>query len=339
MDITIIVPAYNVENFIAKTITCLHRQNFSADRYEVIIVNDGSTDRTQGVVESHIASLKNFRLINQTNSGVSAARNTGIEHARGTYLLFLDGDDRIQENILERSLHFINQNNLELAHFNIIDERDEKSNNPDDEITANSPCITGAEYYLKFRRSGNARDTACTTFFKRELLNAYNIRFTEQARYLEDGEFLAKTFAVAKRCQGSLYPLYLRTIRPGSATNTSIYKRRNVIYGIVESAYSLKEFRDRFVNEGEGLKVMNQAIIKFVTLSLMLLIRRFDFRAYLNLFREYQAAGLKQLKAEGVTLNFPRLAEAYNKGWLSMLAYTISVSGPILKIKRALSLS
>ncbi len=99
IKISVIVPAYNVENYLSETLDCLVRQ--SVDEYEVIIVNDGSTDGTQGIIDSYCNKHPHFSCIFQQNSGVSAARNTGLLAAKGKYVSFLDSDDLLSENALE----------------------------------------------------------------------------------------------------------------------------------------------------------------------------------------------------------------------------------------------
>jgi glycosyltransferase involved in cell wall biosynthesis len=89
--ISIIVPAYNAERFIGRTLSSALNQTFKD--IEVIVVNDGSTDKTQFIVEKFAASDRRVRLFNTTNRGVATARNFGIENARGTYVAFLDADD------------------------------------------------------------------------------------------------------------------------------------------------------------------------------------------------------------------------------------------------------
>ena len=87
--ISIVIPLYNKEQQIGKTLESVFAQSFQD--YEVVIVNDGSTDKSVEIVEG--MADKRIRLINQKNSGVSAARNKGIQESRGEYIAFLDADD------------------------------------------------------------------------------------------------------------------------------------------------------------------------------------------------------------------------------------------------------
>lgn len=100
MMISVVIPLYNKEDSIARTINSVLGQNF--DDYEIIIVNDGSTDNSQKVVQSF--SDPRIRLINQPNSGVSVARNRGIHEARGKYIALLDGDDEWHSDYLSRQM-------------------------------------------------------------------------------------------------------------------------------------------------------------------------------------------------------------------------------------------
>lgn len=97
--ISVIVPAYNSERFIAQTLDSLMAQTL--DGVEVIIVNDGSTDGTQAVIDEYCAKSDIFKSFIQQNAGVSAARNYGLEKATGKYVVFLDADDYFTEGSLE----------------------------------------------------------------------------------------------------------------------------------------------------------------------------------------------------------------------------------------------
>jgi hypothetical protein len=98
--ISIIIPTYNAERFIGRTLGSALNQTFKD--IEVIVVNDGSTDKTQFIVEDFVANDGRVRLFNTINRGVATARNFGIENARGAYVAFLDADDLWHPTKIER---------------------------------------------------------------------------------------------------------------------------------------------------------------------------------------------------------------------------------------------
>lgn len=100
--ITVIVPVYNSEKTIRKCVESIMGQ--SEQELEILLINDGSTDKSQKICESLAEQDKRIRLINKKNAGVSAARNTGILYARGEYLQFVDSDDYIEPNMCKTLL-------------------------------------------------------------------------------------------------------------------------------------------------------------------------------------------------------------------------------------------
>ena len=88
--ISIIIPAYNAELYIKDCVESICCQSTPPHLYEIIIINDGSTDNTLRVIESLIDRFKNIKLINLVNCGVSSARNKGIHEATGRYIWFID---------------------------------------------------------------------------------------------------------------------------------------------------------------------------------------------------------------------------------------------------------
>ena len=93
MLLSFIVPLYNCERYIATCLDSILAQGLAANSFEVLVVNDGSTDKGPDIVTRYGVEWPNIRLINQENGGVSSARNRGIEEARGEYLYFVDADD------------------------------------------------------------------------------------------------------------------------------------------------------------------------------------------------------------------------------------------------------
>src|SRR5690606_34522472 len=98
--ISIVLPVYNGENSIINTLENLAQQSFQ--EIEVIVVNDGSTDNTQKLIEDFCKKDSRFKLINQANQGVASARNKGVENCNGEYIIHHDSDDTRPLDSLEK---------------------------------------------------------------------------------------------------------------------------------------------------------------------------------------------------------------------------------------------
>lgn len=98
MKLSLIIAMFNIENYIAECLnSCICQKDVSIDDYEIIIVNDGSTDHSREIANTYLNKSYNVHLIDRINGGLSAARNTGLLNAKGEYVWFIDGDDRISE--------------------------------------------------------------------------------------------------------------------------------------------------------------------------------------------------------------------------------------------------
>lgn len=100
MFLSLIIPVYNTEKYLAECLDSCLAQDLGQDDYEIICVNDGSKDGSAEILERYSSAHPNIKVINQENAGISAARNNGIDHASGTYVWFVDSDDFIRENFL-----------------------------------------------------------------------------------------------------------------------------------------------------------------------------------------------------------------------------------------------
>lgn len=101
MFISFIIPLYNASRFIQVALDSIYQNPLDENVYEVVVIDDGSTDDGAEVVKKYASKHKNLRLIQQPNSGASAARNRGIEAAKGEFVWFVDADDRIEPKILD----------------------------------------------------------------------------------------------------------------------------------------------------------------------------------------------------------------------------------------------
>ena len=113
--ISVIVPVYNVELYLAECLDSIEAQTFSD--FEVIAVNDGSTDRSRMILEAYAAKDARIKIIDQPNAGLSAARNTGLDNASGEYVFFLDSDDLITPDAFEKTVRAARENNSDIVIF------------------------------------------------------------------------------------------------------------------------------------------------------------------------------------------------------------------------------
>ena len=113
--ISVIVPAYNVEAYIARCLQSLQAQTFGD--WEAVVVDDGSSDRTPEILDGFAAQDARIRVIHQSNAGVSAARNRALETIRGDYSLIIDGDDFLHPQLMEICLHFAEKDHSDLVAF------------------------------------------------------------------------------------------------------------------------------------------------------------------------------------------------------------------------------
>lgn len=118
--ISIIVPAYNVEEYITKCINSILNQTYK--NIEIIIINDGSTDRTLDIVKELQKYNECIKVINQDNSGAGVSRNNGIKNANGEFIMFVDADDWIDKKMLERYITIENETGADLITSSYIEE-------------------------------------------------------------------------------------------------------------------------------------------------------------------------------------------------------------------------
>src|SRR5690606_20356893 len=125
---SIIIPVYNLENFVSRCIESVICQEFNS--WEAIVINDGSKDRSLEVVKSLTKADRRFRVIDKRNEGLSAARNDGLIASKGEYIIFLDGDDWLQDNALLEIVTQIQNNTVDVLVHTMKYYYSEQKNSP-----------------------------------------------------------------------------------------------------------------------------------------------------------------------------------------------------------------
>lgn len=126
IELSIIIPVYNVENYIRPCLESIFQQGLDEDTVEVIIVNDGTTDHSMEVIADIIQQHDNITVINQENQGLSVVRNNGIAKARGEYILMPDSDDLLVENSLKPLLEMALESQADLIVADYLTMTDEE---------------------------------------------------------------------------------------------------------------------------------------------------------------------------------------------------------------------
>ena len=120
--LSVVIPVYNAELFIEKTIdsiTCQLRKQF-----EIIAVNDGSTDRSLDILNKLSTKYDVLKIVNQENKGATFARNNGLSHAQGKYIIFFDSDDVFENDVLTEMVDLIEkeESDLLLCNYSMVDK-------------------------------------------------------------------------------------------------------------------------------------------------------------------------------------------------------------------------
>lgn len=220
MKLSVIVPVYNVEDYLEKCLLSALK-NDSSD-YEILVVDDGATDSSPAVAEKMREKYPDrIRIIHQENRGLGGARNTGIENARGEYLYFLDSDDTIAEHALDTLLRTAETYDADLVLFNTLFVDDDKRVLK--KIRGCEKCdeLLSLESYPDLI---NELPSACNKMFRRSLFTESGIRFPDRAWY-EDLRTTLKIYPLAKRIVGIDEDLYFYLQRQGSIMNSGASPR------------------------------------------------------------------------------------------------------------------
>ena len=118
--LTVIIPAYNVENLLEKCVESVAMQDYPKDLLEIIVVDDGSTDGTLLVAEKLAKKYSNVKVIHKENGGSSSARNVGIEAATGEYLGFVDSDDFVDKHMYSTLIEAAERNDADMVQISRV---------------------------------------------------------------------------------------------------------------------------------------------------------------------------------------------------------------------------
>ncbi len=241
--VSIIVPVYNAQLYLEKCVDSLVNQTFRD--IEIILVNDGSTDKSLSVCEAFQKKDNRIRIMSQENAGQGAARNRGIRAARGEYIMFVDSDDWVDECIIEKLMDSLLDNDADIAVCNLYRtvKNEEEIAVKYEEVFCDGCLDRGRDKNYVFRISSYP----VGKLYKTELLKKADFSFPEH--FFEDVAAIPILFAYAGRISFTGRGFYFYRNHMGSTTNdfNKLDDRIKCLYSLVEifkKHHLFEQYRD-----------------------------------------------------------------------------------------------
>ena len=285
MKLSIVVNMYNTAKYLPKCLDTLLHQDIPVDDYEIILVDDSSSDNSLSLANEYAQLYANVKVLSHThNRGLAAGRNTGVDAATGKYLTFVDPDDYIKRNSLSAILKQMDDEQLDMLRLNYqkVDEQYNKipDNKYEKRFNYASSIMSGSQFI--YERLG----IACYVwafFFRTEIIKKHNIRFIEGI-YLDDTPWLPRVLQVANRvnCSSQRHHFYLqRSSSMVRITDSSVMPKK--ISGLINLIETLQKQQKESVDN--GVVLWYGKIIAFSVLTLLRMVVKHDYKNCVSILK------------------------------------------------------
>lgn len=240
IKVSVIVPVYNAGEYIGKTLDSIISQDF--DSFEVIVIDDGSTDNSLEIINNTLKdSNVSHKIIHQENAGVSVARNAGIDESEGDYLVFVDADDYVSQNHLSSLYNGKTDYSLTLY---AKKEGDRLTN-----LDTYSQDMISTHDFIRMELNMQITFNFFQLMYRADIIKGNNIRFTPGLVYGEDTEFAHKALNYGDEIAINNEVTYFYVQHPESAIKTTQYRRFDIV-GIFENIadFYSKNNKEEFSN-------------------------------------------------------------------------------------------
>lgn len=209
LKLSIIVPIYNGEKYVGECLDSLLDQNIQRDTYEIIVIDDGSTDNTRKILQQYGSMYDNIQWLSQPNSGASVARNNGLQRAQGEYVWFVDGDDCICKDAIPLIYNILQKEKCDILTF---DFKNAQTTNYKKTVGVLSDYLT----------DGIVGSYTWSNIARRELLAHNNIWFNKDIIFGEDILFWYTAFIYSQSIVSIKKCLYYYRVHSNSVTASAI---------------------------------------------------------------------------------------------------------------------
>ena len=254
--ISIIVPVYNVEHELSRCVDSILNQSYT--NIEVILVDDGSTDRCPSICDAFVMKDRRVRVIHKPNGGLSSARNAGLREASGEWILYVDSDDYILNDSCERLIAVGAKYDCDIVSADAIREFNGGREYMVHGSLADGKCYPSRDFIIKTVKPCEWYAPAWLNLYKRSFLIENNLFFVEGLLH-EDMEMQPRVFLAAKTVAYCAYPFYRYVDRASSIMNASKVDERVTA---MEWIYSNWKSKFEAIEDGELARALNGHLAK-----------------------------------------------------------------------------
>lgn len=253
---SIIIPVYNVapylreclDSVLAQTVNDPASPCYAAASWEVICVDDGSTDGSGVILDEYAAKDSRFRVVHQPNGGVSAARNAGLDVAQGEWVGFVDPDD-VWDRRLLALVNDRSRNDVDIVAYGYKVVNKELNDYPWSKKELNSFTATGEEVLLRNEMpcSSSLLESVCDKFVRRGIIDDYKLRLVRGIIFNEDNLFAIMCMRFARNVDFIGEQLYIYRSTPGSAVKRNPWGK---LMSTIDVYYALYDFAKKYPSKG-----------------------------------------------------------------------------------------
>ena len=295
--VSVIVPVYNVEKYLSATLDSLLSQTFGD--YEVLCVDDGSTDGSLSVLKEYAAKEERIKVVEQSNRGASAARNAALDRASGEYIAFLDSDDLMHPQMLEVMLRALTETGSDMVYCDICRFTDGEEVSFD---AVKSPSVSILpEHFASFvwNKKNNPKASLCNKLYRAELFKG--VRLPEEITVAEDLVAMHSLLFAAKKVAYVQAGFVYYRQRSGSLIHTEL-KEEDINNGVNAVRLILERFKNETLSASVRKK-LNYRLMKMLCKDCIVTpYKRFRkdkgymrfWNAYVPLLSELKQSGLYQ---------------------------------------------
>ena len=240
--LTIVIPVYNTEKYVEETILSVLNQSFS--NFELVIINDGSLDRSGEILQHMRKKDSRVTIIQQDNRGLSAVRNRGMDFSNSEYIYFLDSDDVLVDGSLEKVMNLAESTNCDMVHFSSYSIDAEGNRITKHRIKQYRQLIPlqGEKLLYELYSSKNYHTNVQKYIFRKQFLRDHNLRFDDGYIH-EDEAFTLEALCLAKKVTSIDEPLLKKRFRAGSIMSSK--KNEYNIESYAKAVSRLIQFMDK----------------------------------------------------------------------------------------------